>query len=62
MENDYMGGSFISYLIHNPQKNELLFVDGFVYAPGEDKRNWMQYLEYIMNTRKILELLDIIEN
>ena len=52
MENDYMGGPFISYLIHNPKKNELLFVDGFVYAPGEDKRNWMQYLEYIMNTVK----------
>ncbi len=50
MENDYMGGPFISYLIHNPDKNELVFALGFVYAPGEDKRNWMQYLEYILNT------------
>lgn len=53
MENDYMGGPFISYLIHNPQKNELVFALGFVYAPGEDKRNWMQYLEYILNTIKL---------
>ncbi|MFN7118035.1 MAG: DUF4837 family protein [Saprospiraceae bacterium] len=52
MENDYMGGPFISYLIHNPEKNELVLALGFVYAPGEDKRNWMQYLEYVLNTVK----------
>lgn len=52
MENDYMGGAFISYLIHNPQKKELLFVDGFIYAPGERKRNWMQNLEFIIRTIK----------
>ena len=50
MANDFMGGAFISYLIHNPEKEELLFVDGFVYAPGKDKRNFMQQLEFIMST------------
>jgi len=53
IENDYMGGAFISYLVHNPENNELLFLDGFVHAPGEEKRNFMQYLEYILNTAKI---------
>ncbi len=53
MENDYMGGAFLSYLIHNPNKNELLFVDGFVYAPGKDKRDLMQHLEYIISSIKI---------
>lgn len=53
MENDYMGGPFISYLIHDPKKNELVLAIGFIYAPGEDKRNWMQYLEYILNTIKL---------
>ena len=48
--NDYMGGAFISYLIHNPDKQELLFVDGFVHAPGKDKRDFMQHLEYIIST------------
>ncbi|MCR9286107.1 MAG: DUF4837 family protein [Bacteroidetes bacterium] len=48
MKNDFMGGPFISYLIHNPKKNELLFIDGFVHAPGEDKRDHMQELEYIL--------------
>ncbi|NET35891.1 MAG: DUF4837 family protein [Cyanothece sp. SIO1E1] len=50
MVNDFMGGAFISYLIHNPEKEELLFVDGFVYAPGKEKRNFMQQLEFIMST------------
>ena len=53
IENDYMGGAFLSYLIHDPQKNELIFLDGFVHAPGEDKRNFMQYLEHILRTVKI---------
>ena len=48
--NDYMGGPYISYLIHNPDKNELLFLDGFVYAPSKSKRNYMQHLELILST------------
>jgi hypothetical protein len=48
--NDYMGGPFVSYLIHNPKQDELLFIDGFIHAPGEDKRNFMQYLEHILDT------------
>ncbi len=51
--NDYMGGAFISYLVHDPENNQLVFLDGFVHAPGEEKRNNMQYLEYILNTAKI---------
>jgi hypothetical protein len=45
-----MGGAFVSYLIHNPEKEELLFIDGFVYAPGKEKRNFMQQLEFIIST------------
>lgn len=48
--NDYMGGPFVSYLIHHPKRNELIFIDGFIHAPGEDKRNFMQYMEYILDT------------
>ncbi len=50
--NDYMGGAFMSYLILDPKNNELLFVDGFLHAPGEDKRDFMQQMEYIINTIK----------
>ena len=48
--NDYMGGSFVSYLIHHPEGDELLFVDGFVHAPGKEKRDFMQHLEHIIGT------------
>jgi len=54
IENDYMGGSFVSYLIHDPKDNELIFIDGFVHAPGEDKRNFMMYLEHIIGTVRVL--------
>lgn len=54
VENDYMGGSFVTYLIHDPKDNELVMIDGFVHAPGEDKRNFMMYLEHIISTVKVL--------
>lgn len=50
MKNDYMSGAFISYLFYNPQEKVLLFVNGFIHAPGEPKRSWMQKLEYILKS------------
>ncbi len=44
-ENDFFGGPFISYLILNESKNELIYVDAFVYAPGEDKRDLMMQMD-----------------
>ncbi len=48
--NDYMGGPFVSYVTVNPKTNELIFVDGFVHAPGRKKREYMQGLEHIIQT------------
>lgn len=48
--NDYMGGAFVSYLIYNPEKEDLLFIDAFLHAPGKEKRNLMQQLEFILHT------------
>lgn len=53
IENDYMGGAFVSYLMLNPKTNELIFMDGFLHAPGEDKRDFMQYIDHILRTAKI---------
>lgn len=50
MENDFMAGPFISLLIHNPNADELVFVDGIIYAPGENKREHMQQMEHVMRT------------
>jgi len=48
--NDFMGGPFLSYLIHDAEKNELIFIDCFVHAPGKKKRIYMQSLEIIIDS------------
>lgn len=48
--NDFMGGPFISRLMLNSKTNELVMVDGFIYAPSKDKRNYMQEMESIIST------------
>ncbi len=52
---DMMGGPFATYVIHDADKNELIFVDGFVYAPGKKKRDLMQGVELILSKTKVLE-------
>lgn len=52
MTEDFMGGPFVSYMIHNSEKEELLFVDAFVFAPGEAKRNMIQELDFIVKNMK----------
>lgn len=52
MHNDFMGGPFLSMLVLNPNDNNLYFIDGFAYAPGEDKREIMQQLEHVMRTAR----------
>lgn len=51
--NDYMGGAFVSYLVLNPKTNELILMMGFLHAPGEDKRNFIQYIDHVINTTRI---------
>ncbi len=49
-DRDMMGGPFVSYVIHDAAMNELIFIDGFVFAPGKKKRDKMQGLEIIFST------------
>lgn len=51
---DFMGGSFVSYAILNEEKNEIIFLDGFVYSPEKPKKLSMIYLDYILRQVKIL--------
>jgi len=48
MENDFMGGPFITWMIVN--QNELVYVDGFIWAPGETKRELLQQLDKIASS------------
>lgn len=48
--NDFMGGPFVSYLLHNEAKGEIIFIDTFVFAPGKEKRDYVQQLDCIIKT------------
>lgn len=48
MENDFMGGPFITWMIVNG--NDLIYIDGFVWAPGKTKRELLQQIEKIASS------------
>ena len=52
MVNDYMGGPFYGLLVLNPNNNQLYYLDGFIHAPGKNKREFMQQLEYVIRTAR----------
>jgi len=50
MTDDFIGGAFIAYLIKNKESNDLAFILGFVYTPGNDKKEYLQQMMSIVNT------------
>ncbi|MDF1694373.1 MAG: DUF4837 family protein [Saprospiraceae bacterium] len=58
MENDFMGGPYATYMVHNKVANELIFIDTFVYAPGKNKRDMMLQLDYIIKTLEIAPAIE----
>ncbi len=50
MVNDFMGGSFVSYMMLDEEHDRVLFLDGFVHAPGQKKRPEMRRLDMIFST------------
>ena len=53
VQNDFMGGPFISYLIYDEKGQRVLLVDGFVYGPNEDKARPLRELETILKSLDI---------
>lgn len=52
MENDFMGGPFLHYIFVDESTNRLIHLDGFVFAPQFDKREYVRELEAILKTVK----------
>lgn len=48
VENDYMGGPFVSHTYLDTQRRRVIVVEGFVYAPKYDKRNYLRHVESIL--------------
>jgi hypothetical protein len=45
MENDFMGGPFVNLSVLDIANNRVVVLDGFVYAPRFDKRNYLRQVE-----------------
>jgi len=45
MEKDFMGGPFINLSVLDVSGNRVVVLDGFVYAPRFDKRNYLRQVE-----------------
>ncbi|MCL2501544.1 MAG: DUF4837 family protein [Bacteroidales bacterium] len=48
VENDFMGGPFVSHSHFDPNTNRVLVLEAFVYNPRSDKRNYMRQTESIL--------------
>ena len=55
MENAFMGGPFVAYAFHDVKRNRAIVIEGFLFNPGEDKRNILQELSWIISDAKILQ-------
>lgn len=53
--NDFMGGPFVNICFTNPEGDQLYFIEGFVYAPENSKRDQIRQVEAILNTFEWVE-------
>lgn len=53
VENDFMGGPFISHTTLDENRNRVITVECFVFAPGDNKRNLLRQVEAILHTLEI---------
>ena len=48
VENDFMGGPFVSHSFYRPDGKDIIVLEGFVYAPKYDKREYLRQVEAIL--------------
>lgn len=53
VKGDYMGGPFLSYTTIDEERNRVVTIEGYVYAPKFKKRNYLRQVEAIIRTLKI---------
>ncbi len=54
LENDFMGGPFISYTFVDSAQNKVITIDGFMYAPKQKKAVMLRELEAILWSAKLI--------
>lgn len=53
MEGDKMGGPFVSHVRLDEKNNRVIVVEGFVFAPETDKRNFIRRIEAALHTLRL---------
>lgn len=53
VRNDFMGGPFISHTTLDEKRNRVITVEGFVFEPGEKKRDLVRQVEAIISSLDI---------
>ncbi len=48
VQNDYMGGPFVMHAFYDKTGKNIIVLEGFVYAPRYDKRNYLRQVESII--------------
>ena len=48
VQNDFMGGPFVSHSFYNEDGSEIIVAEAFVYAPRFDKRQYLRQVESLL--------------
>lgn len=56
VENDFMGGPFVSLSVLDPDKKRIVTVEGNVYAPKNEKRNYVRQMEAMIYSLEFPDL------
>ncbi len=48
VQNDFMGGPFVSHAFYDKNSSDIIVTEAFVYAPRFDKRNYVRQVESIL--------------
>ena len=50
MKNGFMGGPYINYSMVDEKRNRVICIDGYVYCPKFDKREYLREQEALIKT------------
>jgi hypothetical protein len=53
IEHALMGGPFVSYAMLDASEKNVLYLHGFVFAPGKSKRNYLRQVDAIINSAEL---------
>jgi len=60
LENGFMGGPFVNLVTLDEVNDRFVMLDGFVYAPNDDKRELLRQVEAILYTISFLDESEIV--